>query len=46
MPAVLIWPLIAGGVGAVGGFLLGSRTKNLAVMMAGGAVIMYLIKRG
>lgn len=44
MPAFLLWPLIAGGVGATGGFLLGSKASNLAVMAAGSAVIIYLLK--
>ena len=44
MPALLLWPLIAGGVGLTGGFILGSKAQNLAVVAAGSAAIIYMLK--
>jgi hypothetical protein len=44
MPAIILWPLLAGGGGLLGGFMLGSKASNLAIMAGSAAVIIYLLK--
>ena len=44
MPAVLLWPLIAGSIGAVGGFVVGAKSSNLAALGISAAAILYFLK--
>lgn len=43
--ALIVWPLVAGAVGAIGGFVVGAKANNLAIMAGSAAVIVYMIKR-